>query len=112
MLEAEGGQVLYCFNYLDLTETPDISGNEIVDRLRDVFMQGLSATPSKETVINVRGYPGKDVEAANPERAVLRARIVYAEMCGYMVYVLAMPGRAPEPLDDQFLNGFQLSDHP
>lgn len=112
VLELEGGHAAYCFNYVDMTSEPDASGTTIVDRLRDSMLQMFSAKQTREVPLVLKNYPGKFVEAQLADGSTLRARIYFAEMCAYMVYVLSVPGRAPDPLDEEYLNSLELSDHP
>ena len=112
LCELDGGQAAYCFNTVDFTESPDVSGMQLVDRLRDMLLAQLKAKLVSEAPISLRGYPGKQLEAQAASGMSVRARVLFAEMCAYFVYVVSIPGRAPDPLDDQFLQGFELSEHP
>lgn len=110
-IEEKDGVYMAAFSDLPISgNEPDNVLQQRLDGSRDGFLQNTNSTLKSDTKITLLGkYPGRAIEAENPQRgAILRARVWIVNQRLYMLQVIGKPAWANSNDANKFLDSLSL----
>jgi hypothetical protein len=110
-VSANGGATAYIVSYTDYPAA--ITGNADPQKMligaRDGQLKNLDATASSDTVIDVNGSPGRDIQFKSTKGYTGRTKLVLVKSRLYQVLALTTNGTGKPADFARFVNSFKLT---